>query len=78
MIAMKSVLVWAALGLVPALSAGDAGPMAGCPECECCGCCETGTCTCAACTCACCVEECPTAGAKAGREGCCGGDGCGC
>ena len=45
---------------------------AGCDQCECCGCCETGSCECKTCTCVCCVDECPTAGVKAEREGGCG------
>ena len=74
---MNVLLLWAALGLVPALPATTGGPCAACPQCECCGCCETGTCTCTKCGCECCVDGCPTAGVRAGQAGCCGGGRCG-
>jgi hypothetical protein len=67
---MNSFFLWATLGLVPFVAVIDGGRNVGCPKCECCGCCETGTCEC-------CVDECPTAGAKAEREGCCGSGCCG-
>jgi hypothetical protein len=69
---MNSFFLWATLGLVPCVPAITGGQTAGCPHCDCCSCCETGDCTCAQCSCECCVDECPTAGAKAERDDCCG------
>jgi hypothetical protein len=74
---MNGLILCAALGLFAFVPALDAGPTAGCPECDCCGCCETGSCECTKCGCDCCVDECPTAGVKAGQEGCCGSAYCG-
>lgn len=73
---MTGLFLWAALGLVPFVPPTSAGQNAGCPKCDCCGCCETGSCECTQCTCICCVDECPTAGVKAERKGCCGSGCC--
>jgi len=70
---MNSLILMAALAFVPATISGQ---NAGCDKCDCCGCCETGSCECRNCTCVCCVDECPTAGLKAEREGCCGSGCC--
>ncbi|NCY03651.1 MAG: hypothetical protein EBX36_12285 [Planctomycetia bacterium] len=67
---MNSLILWAALGLLPFVPASVVSQNAGCPKCECCGCCDTGGCACTSCTCACCVGECPTGVAQVGRESC--------
>jgi hypothetical protein len=66
---MNSLILMAALAFVPAAICSQ---NSGCDQCDCCGCCETGSCECRNCTCVCCVDECPTAGVKAERKGCCG------
>ena len=68
---MNSLILLAALALVPFVPATSSSQNAGCGKCDCCGCCETGSCVCTSCTCVCCVDECPTAGLKAEQAGCC-------
>lgn len=59
---MKSLFLWATLGVAPFGAAAVSVNDTGCPACDCCGCCETGVCTCKACACECCVDGC-------GRDG---------
>ena len=68
---MNSLILFAALALVPFVPATSSSLDTGC-----CGCCETGSCVCTSCTCDCCVDECPTAGLKAEQAGCCGSGCC--
>ena len=73
---MNSLILLAALALVPFVPATDSSRNVGCAKCDCCGCCETGRCECTSCTCVCCGGECPTAGVKAEQKGCCGSGCC--
>lgn len=65
---MNSLILWAALSLVPFVPAAIGVNNAGCGKCDCCGCCDTGDCRCETCTCKCCGEGCDITKAA---SGCC-------
>jgi len=73
---MNSLILLAALALVPFVPATDSSRNVGCGKCDCCGCCETARCECTSCTCVCCVEECLPASVKAEQAACCGSGCC--
>jgi hypothetical protein len=73
---MNSLILLAALALVPFVPATDSSRNVGCGKCDCCGCCETARCECTSCTCVCCVEECQSSVLKAEQSICCGSGCC--